>query len=496
MNNQVGRTSVRPYEYETSHLSPSHILFSSCIPLILYTYYPEKSFFSNLREGWMLETVYMLSLLVAAIAFIIVMTAKVKLNAFLVLLLAAFGVGLLAGMNPLEVVTTITGGFGGILSRIGIVIIAGTIIGTILEKSRATLTMADTMLRLIGGARAALAMSITGAVVSVSVFCDSGFVILSALNKSLARRSGVSMATMAVALSTGLYATHTFVPPTPGPIAAAGNLGADIGLVILLGLIVSIPAVAAGYLWAVRIGGRYRISPPDIAESPDSPGALPGRIASFAPIALPIILITLKSAADAPAHPFGDGLARMAMDFIGDPTVALLIGVFLAFRLLPAWKETYINGWVTEGMKQAAVIIMITGAGGAFGSVLQTTGIGAELGEALAQYRLGIFLPFVIALTLKTAQGSSTVALITASALVSPMLGDLGLASPTGRALAVMAVGAGAMIVSHANDSYFWVVSQFSGLDTATAYRTHTMATLVQGVTAMLVVFGLSLVIA
>ena len=167
------------------------------------------------------NAVYLLFLLLAAIGFIILMTARVRLNAFLALLLAAFGVGVFSGMDPVEVIRTVTGGFGGILGSIGIVIIAGTIIGTILEKSHATITMANSVLRMIGKARSALAMSITGAVVSIPVFCDSGFVILSSLSRTLAARSGLSTAAVSIALSTGLYATHTFVPPTPGPIAAA-----------------------------------------------------------------------------------------------------------------------------------------------------------------------------------------------------------------------------------------------------------------------------------
>ena len=442
----------------------------------------------------MVEGPLLLVIFLSAITFIIIMTAKVKMNAFLVLLITAFGVGLAVGMDPLAVIKTVTGGFGGILSYIGIVIICGTIIGTILEKSQATLTMAETVLGLVGRARTALAMSLTGAVVSISVFCDSGYVILSSLNNSLARKAGLSMTTMAVALSTGLYATHTFVPPTPGPIAAAGNLQADIGLVIMFGLVVSVPAILAAYLWAVWIGRRIFVAPEPVdIESEEISGSLPGRFASFAPIFIPIILITLKSIADLPGLPFGEGGVKKAFDFIGDPTVALILGVFLAFRLLPKWDEPHLNGWVSEGLKSSASIIMITGAGGAFGAILKATPIGDYLSVSLSQFQLGIFLPVIIAAALKTAQGSSTVAIITTSALISPMLPELGLDSPGGRALAVIATGAGAMIVSHANDSYFWVVSQFSKIDTATAYKTFTAATLIQGVVSIVTVYVLSL---
>ncbi|KXS41161.1 MULTISPECIES: GntP family permease [unclassified Candidatus Frackibacter] len=442
----------------------------------------------------MVQGPLLLVILAAAIAFIVLMTARVKMHAFLVLLLSAFGVGILSGMDSLKVIKTVTDGFGGILSYIGIVIIAGTIIGTLLEKSRGTLTMANTVLKIVGKTKSALAMSITGAIVSIPVFCDSGFVILSSLNKSLAKKTKVSMATMAVALSAGLYATHTLIPPTPGPIAAAGTLGADLGYVILFGLIVAIPTIGAGYLWATKFASNYYIEADIEVEEAGDEGDLPSTFDAFAPIMVPIILITLKSIADFPTHPFGTGGVKTFFDFFGDPTVALILGIFLGFRLLPNLSEEYINGWVGEGLKNAASIIMITGAGGAFGAILKATPIGDYLGTTLSGYHLGIFLPFIIAAALKTAQGSSTVALITTASLVSPILAQLGLDSELAKALVVLATGAGAMTISHANDSYFWVVSQFSDLDTSTAYKTHSMGTLVQGITAIVTVFVLSLI--
>ncbi|MDD3839770.1 MAG: GntP family permease [Clostridia bacterium] len=436
----------------------------------------------------MLTGPLLLVVLVLSIAFIIIMTSKVKMNPFLVLLLAAFIVGFLAKMPALDIIKTITGGFGGILTSIGIVIIAGTIIGTILEKSKGTLTLANTVLRIVGKAKAALSMSITGAIVSIPVFCDSGFVILSSLNKSLAKKSKISMATMAVALSTGLYATHTLVPPTPGPIAAAGTIGADLGTVIGIGIITSIPAIIVGYFWATRFCNRYWVEPDIEIDVEDEQQNLPGTFDAFAPILIPIILIALKSIAEFPSAVFGTGNFKTFLSFIGDPTVALLIGIFISFRLLPSWKAEYLNGWVGEGMKNAASIIMITGAGGAFGAILKATPIADYLGESLSTLNLGIFLPFIIAAALKTAQGSSTVALITTSAIVAPLLPALGLDSSIAKALVVMATGAGAMTFSHANDSYYWVVSQFSNLDTTTAYKTHSMATLLQGVVTIIFV--------
>lgn len=444
----------------------------------------------------MIQGPMLLVILVVAILFIVVMISRFKVHAFLALLLSAFLVGLAAGMEPIKVVQEVAKGFGGTTERIGIVIIAGTIIGVMLERSGAALTMAETILKRVGEKRPALAMSIIGYIVSIPVFCDSGYVILSALNKSLAKRTGISMATMAVALSTGLYATHTLVPPTPGPIAAANALKADLGMVIVVGLLVAIPVAMAGYFWATKYANRFEIS--------DSTGMsyeellaqhtkLPGAFASFAPILVPIILIALKSFANFPSFPFGKGPLKGLLDFIGDPMVALLLGVALCLFLVPKLNEEVLSGWVGQGIKDSAAIIMITAAGGSLGALLAATKIGGYLGQSLAQFNLGIFLPFVIAVALKTAQGSSTVSLITTATIVFPLLGSLGLASPMGAVLATMAIGCGSMVVSHANDSYFWVVSQFSGMNVDIAYRCQTMATLVQGITGMVVVWLLHL---
>ena len=297
---------------------------------------------------------------------------------------------------------------------------------------------------------------------------------------------------LAIALGTGLLTTHVFVPPTPGPLAAAANVGADIGLVLLLGLIVSIPTALAGLFWATTYCSRFNIIPKEESVVIEE-NELPTKFKVFLPLVLPIVLISLKSIADYPTLPFGDGFAKSLFDFIGNPIIALLLGVFLAF-LLPKQKEKGLySKWVAEGLKNAGTIILITGAGGAFGSVLKSTNIGTFLGETLSTWHLGIFLPFIIAAALKTAQGSSTVALITTSALIAPLLNPMGLDAPFAKALVVLAIGAGSMIISHANDSYFWVVSQFSDMDTPTALRSYSMATLLQGVVGITTIAILSI---
>lgn len=446
-------------------------------------------------------------ILIGVIAFIVIATSKFKLHPFLTLILAAFIGAFAYGLPSGDIAKTITTGFGNILGYIGLVIVLGTIIGIILEKSGAAITMADVVIKVLGKRFPTLTMSIIGYLVSIPVFCDSGFVILNSLKQSMANRMKVSSVSMSVALATGLYATHTFVPPTPGPIAAAGNLGleSNLGLVIGVGLFVAAVASLAGMLWANRFAGvepdgegaeELKAQAADFEALKQSYGTLPSPLKAFAPIFVPILLICLGSIANFPSAPLGkEGLFSLLV-FLGQPVNALLIGLFLSLLLLKsANKIAEFSERISQGLVAAAPIILITGAGGAFGAVLKATPIGDFLGSSLSALGVGIFMPFIVAAALKSAQGSSTVALVATSALVAPMLGDIGLGSEMGRVLTVMAIGAGAMTVSHANDSFFWVVTQFSRMSVKQAYKAQTMATLIQGVTSMLAVYVLSLVL-
>ena len=361
---------------------------------------------------------WLLVLLLGAIVFIVVMTARVRLHPFLVLLLTTLGVGLLAGVPAAQVVSAMTSGFGSTLGSIGIVIAAGTIMGYIMEKSGAALVMANSILKLVGQERSALAMAVTGGVVSIPVFCDSGFVILSPLNRSLAARSKQSLAVFAVALSMGLYSTHVFVPPTPGPIAAAGTLGADLGTVILLGLVVSVPTILAGYIFAKTYGARVHIDPKPMAEETGGEARhLPSAVRSFAPIVVPVVLIALKSVADYPTNPLGAGTLRNFISFVGNPNVALLIGVFLAFLTVERLTGEVMGDWVSAGLKDAGMIILITGAGASvqsFEKLPSQTTLPRPSG-----LQFGILLPSSW-LLLSRPQGSSTVAIITTAGSFRP----------------------------------------------------------------------------
>ena len=396
------------------------------------------------------------------------------------------------------VVTAVNEGFGKTVGGIGIIILAGAIIGVFLEKSGGAYRLGTSALRIVGKRNASAAMSVVGYIVSLPVFCDSGFILLSPLAKALARTAKVSAASCAIALSLGLYATHTMVPPTPGPIAAADLLDADLGRVIFWGLCVSIPAVLVGWGFAVIAGKNVRLAseeeekPEPSQESTETES--PGVIASILPIFVPIMLILVRSIAELPRQPMGDGDFFRFVTFIGQPTVALLIGVFLALFLPRRLSRDLVSasGWVGQAITAAGTIIIITGAGGAFGSVLRASGIDAVVKNTFDISTLGILLPFVLAAGLKTAQGSSTVAMITTAGILAPMMTTLGLDAPNARALAVIAIGAGAMVVSHANDSYFWVVTQFSGMTPRQGYRLQTLGTLVEGAAAAGMVFVLS----
>lgn len=429
----------------------------------------------------------LLLIILAVLVFIVVAIAKFKIHPFITLILAAMMMGFFMGLDGTTILNTISEGFGNTLSSIGIIIGLGAVIGTFLEKSGGTSTIAKYILKLIGDKKSPLAMNLTGILVSIPVFCDSGFIILSSLNKALSKKTGISMVVFVVALSTGLYVSHVFIPPTPGPLAAATALEADLGLVILLGIAIALPTAFVGYLWAVKSGKKLTVTEEKtFTKSEEIPESKSSFLAVLLPILIPIVLIALRSIAQYPSLPFGEGTLATIFSFIGHPLPALFIGILFAVQLVT--KSTPVKErltWVSSSLKEAGVIILITGAGGAFGSILRSGNLGEIIEANFSGIEVGIFLPFLLAAILKTAQGSSTVSIITTATIIAPMMGTLGLDSELSRALAVLAIGAGAMTVSHINDSYFWVVSQFSGMDTKTTLKSHSLATLFQGFTAI-----------
>lgn len=443
---------------------------------------------------------YTILLLLICIVFIIVASTRFKLHPFLALLAACLLFGIFSGLPLDELITTINDGFGGTVGGVGIIIIAGLIIGTFLEKSGGAYALANLVLRIIGPKRVHMAMGFIGYFVSIPVFADSGFIIVSPLNRALTKKAKLSLGGTAVALSLGLMAAHTMVPPTPGPIAAAGIIGADLGQVILFGLLTSIPALLVCIFFAKKIGAKVFIDPAPKITQQEINAQLeqaPSVFKSFIPIIVPIVLIVLRSFAEYPTQPFGDGYFRTAIGFIGNPVVALLLGMVLSFTLPKKLDKEMLGttGWIGEALTSAAIIILITGAGGAFGKVLQTSNISSLLEANVSNGNLGIWLPFLIAAGLKTAQGSSTVAIITTASIIAPLLPVMGFDTEVSKALAVIAIGAGAAVVSHANDSFFWVVTQLSDMKVGEGYRTHSLGTVILGFSAMIILTLISLLI-
>jgi len=429
-------------------------------------------------------------ILISVIAIVLLIT-KLKLHPFLALLFVSIAFGLVSGMSFTTLITSIQEGFGGTLGKIGLIIILGVIIGAFLEHSGGAITLAEKVLNIIGRKRVITAMGVIGYIVSIPVFGDSGFILLSSLNRSLTKKAGLSLAATAIALAMGLTVTHTLVPPTPGPIAAAGILGADLGKVILLGLFVAAIALIPALIFAKKIAAKTYIDPQPLVPDEKTNNYSPGILRSALPILVPIILIILKSLSAFLDETGWQFLLKNFLSFIGDPIIALIIGFFLCLLLPQKLERSMLStdGWVGKALVSCASILLITGAGGIFGKVLQNSEAGVLLGDSLSKLNIGILLPFILAAAFKSAQGSSTVALITAASIMVSLMPGLGFTGEWDKVLVVLAIGAGSMVVSHANDSYFWVVTQMSGMDVKTGYRLHTLGTLIIGVTAMIAVF-------
>jgi GntP family gluconate:H+ symporter len=314
---------------------------------------------------------------------------------------------------------------------------------------------------------------------------------MSGLNQSLAKRTGISVVAMAISLATGLYSVHCLVPPHPGATAAAATIGVDLGKLILVGIAVAIPAMIIGHLWARYAGKKLQ----HVAASSEhiDHGPAPPVIMAFLPVIVPIILITLNSFFVLEKN--GNSFLQKIFSVLGEPVVALAVGIILVFGNFYKLTKQHVGKLLQESAEKAGGILVIIGAGGAFGAVLAAARIGEQFSEAIDLQAMGIFFPFLLTFILKTAQGSSTVAIITASSIVLPLLPALGLDSEKGKLLSVLSMGAGSMMISHANDAYFWVISKFSGLEMKTMLKTYSVATILMGSVTLLVVYILSLLL-
>ena len=465
----------------------------------------------------------------AAIAIMVVAISKWHLHPFIAILLTALIFGIVSGI-PLPQMTTLIGsGFSKIFAGIGLVIIFGTLMGTILEQSGAALKIADCIIKLLGKRHPVLSMAIMGWVVSIPVFCDSGFVVLNPIREALVKKTQSSPVAMTVALSGGLYLSHVFIPPTPGPLAAAETLGlsGNLLLVMGMGLLCSIFPMFLLILFSNYIGRRISCSTDaststassssttsacttdastntSSASSTDATriaakynsiieksGRLPSAALSFAPIIVPIILMSLASILQ------GAEMQQQLKDvvlFLSNPTIALAIGLLFATFLLK--RGSGFEEMVENSLKRSGPILFITAAGSVLGNIVAGSPlVGFITDNAQVLNGLGLLFPFLVAAMLKSSMGSSSVAIITAAGIVAPFAKAMGLASPIGLTLICMAVGAGSMTVSHSNDSYFWVVTKFGRMDIKSGYKTQTLATLILGLGALAELYIISLFI-
>ncbi|WP_336249457.1 GntP family permease [Stomatohabitans albus] len=446
--------------------------------------------------------IQLLLALVLGIATIVVLVLRTRLDAFVALLIASVLTGLIAGFSPGETISSMTTGFGNTLGSVGIVIGLGVGIGKILELSGAADIIAQAFLKLFGKGREEWAMGSTGAVVSIPVFCDSGYIILNPLARSLARRRTYGYVAVSLAMGCGMTLTHHMVPPTPGPLAVAGIVGADMGAVIAAGLVFTVLLLPVVVTYAKWIGPKLEnqishethdavFGADDDAASVDPTremgigpnGEGPKQFGvgmAFIPLILPLALIVANTVATAidkssqgaltPDAEYTASTWAAALAFIGHPVVALIIGLVLAvYWLLPRWvPATRVQGWLADAAASAGLILLITGAGGGLGQVLRDSGVGDELAQTIAAMPLPAYMvPFLIATLVRLAQGSGTVAMITAASVSAPLVASLGI-SPL---LVALGCSAGSMCCSYYNDSYFWVVTRFTGLEGTAALK-------------------------
>ena len=443
---------------------------------------------------------------IICIILMIFAISKLKIHPFLSIMGVSILFAFIAGIPLKDIPGIIGSGFSGTFTSIGIVIILGALIGTVLEKTGGALKLSDMVIKIVGKKRPELAMLIMGWIVSIPVFCDSGFVILNPIKKALVKRTMRSAVAMSIALSAGLYISHVFIPPTPGPIAAANSLGIGnhLLMVIGMGVVCSILPLIAGYFFSKYIGTKVKstdeISNEENVKSYEelvaSYDKLPNGFLAVSPIIIPIILMALASVFTMAKI---EGSLSVFIQFLGTPIIALAVG--LIFSVITYFtQKTYMKDLenfydiTNDTLKVVGPILFVTAAGGVLGKVISSSSLVSFITENASLFEsVGIFFPFILSAILKTAQGSSTVALTTTAGILAPLMGALGLDTPVLSALTVMAIGAGAMTVSHANDSYYWVVTNFSSIKAQDGYKTQTLMTLVIGIAGIINVFLVSL---
>ena len=443
---------------------------------------------------------------IIAIVVMILAISKFKLHPFLAILGTALLFGLVAGIPITRVPALIAASFSGIFMNIGLVLLFGALIGLTLDAAGGALKIADMLIKGVGKKSPTMSFLIMGWIVSVPIFCESAYPILNPIRKSAVKRIKASGVATAMGLSTGLYASHILIPLTPGPLIASYELGLseNLLLVIIVGTIISVPALIGAYFYSVYVGKRVKSDEDFESEQNDTVksydelvaeyGKLPNGLMALSPILAPILLMSLGTVANIAG--WTGGIGGDIVTFMSTPAIALATGfLFAVFLLATSKRIKQFNSVVEKTLKMMGPILFITGAGGVLGHVIRESGvIDVITQDTAALQSLGLFFPFLLAAVIKTAQGSSTVAMIITSGMMAPLMTDLGLdVTYMMRTLTVMAVGAGAMIVSHANDSWFWVVTRLSGISPQNGYKSQTTISLIEGLCCMAGVFIFSL---
>lgn len=422
----------------------------------------------------------------AVIFLLLFLIAKWKWHVFFALLIPILLFGILPGIQQNNFIDAFESGFGNTLGSIGVVIVLGSIIAEALKHTGAIQVITRSMVNLVGSTRMPLALTLTGFVIGVAIFSDVAYVILNPLVHSAAKTMGVGIAVMSTGLVGALQLTHAIVPPTPGPLAAAALVGADIGKTIIYGSIACLFGSLACWAWGTMFAGpRIKTQPSDEFEGitiddldEDGPSELPSTLSSYMPIIIPILLIGTQSVV-ALTFP-EEHVLRTIFLYLGWPVMALSVGVWLAYRNIKSNddKEKARDAWVEAALKTSAMILVVTGLGGSLSAILRGTPAVDFIATFFSDYGLpAILLPFVIGIIGNMITGSTTVGVITAASLVAPMLGTLAL-SPEA---AMLAGASGSVIIKYVNSSYFWVCTSLSKLSVPDAVFSYGGATLVGG---------------
>lgn len=450
-----------------------------------------------------MSTTFILILVIAAVVFLLYLVLKLKINAFIALLLTSMFVGIATGMPLKNILDSIQEGMGGTLGFVAIVVGLGAIFGQMLESSGGAESMAHYLVKKFGEKRAPMAMALTGFFVGIPVFLDVGFIILVPIVYALSRDTKKSLLYYGIPLLAGLAVTHSFIPPTPGPVAVAQIIHADLGYVIFWGFILGLPvALLAGPVFGRYISKKIYVSPPEhLADlKPEARSKMPSFGAIISIIAIPLVLIVLATVSDVLVQKqvIAAGLLPDIIGFIGHPFSALTIATLIAIYFLGIRKgfdKREILDLSTKALGPAGIIILITGAGGVLKQILVDSGIGKMMAESIADSSLSpVLLAWTLAAVVRVTQGSATVAMITAAGIMAPVLSVLNL-SPTHEALIVLAIASGATLLSHVNDSGFWLVGKYFGMTEKQTLQSWTIMETIISITGLLLTLMVSAMI-